>query len=155
MKIILFKKITILLLIVNVVLSSCSTDVKEKEMQSLRRKAERVTIIRDRWGVPHIYGKADADVVFGLMYAQCEDDFNRVEVNYINAMGRMAEVQGESMVYTDLRMKLYIDPEEIKKEYEDCPAWLKKLMVAFAGGINYYLYTHPEVKPKLIERFEP
>jgi len=155
MKYFLAKRITILLLVLSVIASGCNAGGREKEVQRLRKRAERVTIIRDRWGVPHIYGKTDADVVFGLMYAQCEDDFNRVEVNYINALGRMAEVQGESMVFTDLRMKLYIDPEEIKNEYEDCPAWLKKLMIAFAEGINYYLYTHPEVKPKLIERFEP
>ena len=89
------------------------------------------------------------------MYAQCEDDFNRVEVNYINSMGRMAEVTGEEMIYTDLRMKLFIDPEEVKKEYENSPKWLKELMQGFADGINYYLYTHPDVKPKLITQFEP
>ncbi|MEZ5011666.1 MAG: penicillin acylase family protein [Bacteroidales bacterium] len=125
------------------------------EVARWEKSASRVTIIRDKWGVPHIYGKTDADVVFGLMYAQCEDDFNRVEVNYINAMGRMAEAKGESSVYTDLRMKLYIDPEEVKKEYDNSPAWLKKLMDSFADGINYYLHTHPEVKPLVIDRFEP
>lgn len=155
MKSILVKRISFYLLAVLIIIPGCSTGGKEKEITLLQKKAERVIIIRDKWGVPHIYGKTDADVVFGLMYAQCEDDFNRVEVNYINAMGRMAEVEGESMIFTDLRMKLFIDPEEIKKEYESSPVWLKKLMDAFAGGINYYLFTHPEVKPKLITRFEP
>ncbi|MBA4321515.1 MAG: acylase, partial [Odoribacter sp.] len=155
MKSILINRISTVLLAVSVILTGCSTGGKEKEMQRLRKRAESVTIIRDNWGVPHIYGKTDADVVFGLMYAQCEDDFNRVEVNFINSMGRMAEVEGESMLFTDLRMKLFIDPEKVKKEYKNSPAWLKKLMDAFAGGINYYLYTHPEVKPRLITRFEP
>ena len=50
-------------------------------------------------GHPHIYGKTDADAVFGMMYAQAEDDFNRVETNYINAMGRLAEAEGESAIY--------------------------------------------------------
>ena len=86
------------------------------------------------------------------MYAQCEDDFNRVEVNYINSMGRMAEVQGESSLFIDLRMQMYIDPVEVKKEYEQSPEWLKRLMDAYADGINYFLYTHPEVKQKLIKR---
>jgi acyl-homoserine-lactone acylase len=152
---ILIKRISIILVFVSVILSGCNTGGKEKEIQNLQKRAERVTIIRDKWGIPHIYGKTDADVVFGLMFAQCEDDFNRVEVNYINSMGRMAEVEGESMIYTDLRMKLYIDPAKVKKEYDNSPAWLKKLMVAFADGINYYLFTHPEVKPKLIIKFEP
>jgi len=140
-----------ILAITVIMASSCGNS----EMASWKKHAKNVTIIRDNYGVAHIYGKTDADVVFGMIYAQCEDDFNRVEVNYINSMGRMAEVEGESQIYTDLRMKLFIDPEIVKQEYEESPDWLKKLMDAFADGINYYLYTHPEVTPKLITRFEP
>ncbi len=117
--------------------------------------AKTTTIIRDNWGVPHVYGKTDADAVFGLLYAQSEDDFNRVETNYILAVGRMAEVVGKSALYADLRMHLFIDTVEVKKEYEKSPEWLKALMNGFADGINYYLYSHPEVKPKLLTRFEP
>ena len=90
-----------------------------------------------------------------MEYAQAEDDFNRVETNYINAMGRLAEAEGESKIYQDLRMKLFIDPAELKKDYAASPAWLRKLMNAFADGLNYYLYKHPEVKPRVIRRFEP
>ncbi len=112
-------------------------------------------IIRDQWGIPHVYGKTDADAVFALLFAQCEDDFNRVEVNFINAMGRMAEVEGIDKLYTDFRMKLYIDEVVVKQEYENSPAWLQDLMTAWADGINYYLESYPEVKPKLITKFEP
>jgi acyl-homoserine lactone acylase PvdQ len=119
------------------------------------RQAQNVTIIRDDWGIPHIQGKTDADAVFGLMYAQAEDDFNRIETNYLNAMGRLAEAEGESEVYRDLRMKLFIDPDEMKAQYEASPVWLKALMNAFADGLNYYLYTHPAVTPRVIRRFEP
>lgn len=136
------------------ILLSCTVQ-KSDEVLRWEAQAEEVTIIRDTYGVPHIYGETDANVVFGMMYTQCEDDFNRVEVNYINAMGRMAEVEGEDLLAKDLRMKLYIDPEEVKKEYEQSPEWLKKLMDAFADGVNYYLYTHPEVTPKLLTHFEP
>ncbi len=118
-------------------------------------RAKNVTIIRDNWGIPHVYGKTDADAVFGLLYAQSEDDFNRVETNYIMATGRLAEVAGPSALFSDLRMRLFIDTVEVKKEYEKSPGWLKALMDAFADGINYYLYTHPAVKPKLLTRFEP
>ncbi|HXT74114.1 MAG TPA: penicillin acylase family protein [Candidatus Angelobacter sp.] len=118
-------------------------------------EAQNVTIIRDNWGIAHVYGKTDADAVFGMEYAQAEDDFNRVETNYINAMGRLAETEGRSALYQDLRMKLFIDPETLKKQYAESPAWLKTLMNAFADGLNYYLYKHPEVKPKVIKRFEP
>jgi acyl-homoserine-lactone acylase len=125
------------------------------EAKRLKALARRVTILRDKWGIPHVYGKTDADAVFGLMYAQAEDDFRRVELNYINAMGRLAEVEGEAELYRDLRMKLFINPAELQKQYQQSPAWLKKLMVAFADGLNYYLATHPDVKPALITRFEP
>jgi acyl-homoserine lactone acylase PvdQ len=122
---------------------------------SLAEKAERVTIIRDDFGVPHIYGKTDADAIFGLLYAQCEDDFNRVEQNYIWATGRLAEVEGEEALYSDLRAKLFMTEEQAKANYDKSPVWLKQLCDAFADGVNYYLETHPEVRPKLLTRFEP
>jgi acyl-homoserine-lactone acylase len=125
------------------------------EAARYEREARNVTIVRDNWGIAHVYGKTDADTVFGTMYAQAEDDFNRVETNYINAMGRLAEAEGESRIYLDLRMKLFIDPEELKKEYAASPPWLQKLMNAFADGLNYYLAKHPAVKPRVIQRFEP
>jgi acyl-homoserine-lactone acylase len=118
-------------------------------------EAKNVTIVRDDWGIAHVYGKSDADAVFGMIYAQCEDDFNRVETNYLNSMGRLAETEGEAKVYQDLRMKLFFDPEALKKDYAESPEWLKKLMDAFADGANFYLAKHPEVKPRVIQHFEP
>src|SRR5258708_26698957 len=103
----------------------------------------------------HVYGKTDADAVFGVMYAQAEDDFNRVETNYLNAMGRLGEAEGEAEVYRDLRMKIFIDPADLKAQYEQAPAWLKSLMNAYADGLNYYLATHPTVTPRVITHFEP
>ena len=125
------------------------------ELARWKKTAGRVTIMRDKWGIPHVFGKTDADAVFGLLYAQAEDDFNRVELNYINAMGRLAEVEGEQAIWRDLRMKMYITPADMQAKYAASPAWLKQLMNGFADGLNYYLHTHPEVKPKLITRFEP
>ncbi|WP_229257560.1 penicillin acylase family protein [Duganella callida] len=127
----------------------------QSEAVRLKAAAQRVTILRDKWGIPHVYGKTDADAVFGLLYAQAEDDFPRVELNFINAMGRLAEVEGEGELYRDLRMKLFINPEELQRQYAASPAWLKKLMNAWADGLNYHLLTHPDVKPKLITHFEP
>ena len=118
-------------------------------------QAKRVTIHRDEWGIPHIYGKTDADAVFGLMYAQCEDDFARVEMNYIEKLGRMSEIKGEKELAYDLYIKLLIDENEAKAEYKTSPVWLKKLLNAYADGINYYLQKHPQVKPRLITHFEP
>jgi acyl-homoserine-lactone acylase len=125
------------------------------EVARWEREAANVTIIRDDWGIAHVYGKTDADAVFGMEYAQAEDDFNRIETNYINAMGRLAEAEGESRIYQDLRMKLFIDPLALKAQYAASPAWLRVLMDSFADGLNYYLFKHPEVKPRVIQRFEP
>lgn len=125
------------------------------EISKWQLRAQNTEIIRDQWGIPHIYGKTDADAVFGMVYAQCEDDFNRVEMNYITAMGRMSEIEGIGQIYADLRMKMYIEEDVIKKEYENSPQWLKDLMDAWADGINYYLYSHPETKPRLLTEFKP
>ncbi|MBX2917044.1 MAG: penicillin acylase family protein [Cyclobacteriaceae bacterium] len=127
----------------------------KSEIANWQNQARRVTIIRDTWGVPHIYGKTDADAVFGFLYAQCEDDFPRVELNYITSMGRLAEVEGEEKLYHDLRQRLFYDTLMAEEIYKQSPAWLKRLCNAFADGANYYLYTHPEIKPKLIKRFQP
>jgi acyl-homoserine lactone acylase PvdQ len=125
------------------------------EASSWQKRAGSITIVRDNWGIPHVHGKTDADAVFGVIYAQAEDDFNRVETNYLNSMGRLAEAEGESAIYRDLRMKLFIDPADLKAQYARSPAWLKSLMDAWADGLNYYLYTHPNVRPRVITRFEP
>lgn len=125
------------------------------EIMRWQKQAQRVTIIRDNWGIPHIYGKTDADVVFGMLYAQCEDDFLRVEDNYITAIGRQAEVEGESLIYQDLRARLFLDTTQAIAIYQKSPAWMKDLLHAFADGMNYFLYTHPDTKPRLLTRFQP
>src|SRR5262250_2224009 len=112
-------------------------------------EAQRVTIVRDDWGIAHVHGKTDADAVFGMMYAQAEDDFNRVETNFINSQGRLAEAEGESQIWRDLRMKLFIDPDSMKAKYASSPAFLKKLMDAWADGLNFYLAKHPGVTPRV------
>ncbi|MDH5590954.1 MAG: penicillin acylase family protein, partial [Gemmatimonadota bacterium] len=127
----------------------------DMEVAGWEERARSVTITRDDWGIPHIQGPTDADAVFGLMYAQAEDDFNRIEVNFLNSQGRLAEAEGEAEIYRDLRMKLFIDPAEMQEMYEASPEWLKDLMDAWADGLNYFLHTHPEVEPKVLTRFEP
>jgi len=136
------------------IITACSDPVAN-EQSRWKTYAANTEIIRDDFGVPHIYGKTDADAVFGLLYAQCEDDFNRVERNYISAIGRLAEVEGEEAIYSDLRARMFMTQEEAIAQYNQSPEWLKKLCDAFADGINYFLFTHPEVKPTLITHFEP
>jgi acyl-homoserine-lactone acylase len=132
-----------------------SSPAGNSDQAVLHDRAARVTIVRDDWGIAHVHGPTDADAVFGMIYAQAEDDFNRVETNYLDSMGRRAEAEGESAIWRDLRMKLFIDPDDMKAKYEASPDWLKALMDGWADGLNYYLATHPQVKPRVITHFEP
>ena len=146
----------LVLISVAAVCVSCAPQAAEDaEIRAWAERAKTISIIRDDWGIAHVHGKTDADAVFGVMYAQAEDDFNRVETNYINSMGRLAEAEGEGQVYRDLRMKLFINPDDMKAQYAKSPDWLKALMNAYADGLNFYLYKHPDVKPRVITRFEP
>ena len=125
------------------------------EIARWEKQAKDITIIRDNYGIPHIYGKTDADAVFGLLYAQCEDDFKRVEMNYIEKLGRLSEVNGEKDLYNDLLIRLMIDSADAIKDFASVPAWLKKILNGYADGINYYLYKNSKVKPVLLNRFQP
>ena len=125
------------------------------EMARWQSEAQRITIVRDDWGIAHVHGKTDADAVFGMIYAQCEDDFNRVETNYLVSLGRLAEAEGETRIWQDLRMKLFIDPSDLKAQYAASPEWLRKLMNAWADGVNFYLVKHPQAKPRVLTHFEP
>ncbi len=137
------------------VIKTCAVVKTQSDAARWAAEAKNVSIVRDDWGIAHVYGKADSDAVFGMIYAQCEDDFNRVEMNYLTWLGRTAEAEGEGSVWQDFRMKLFMDPVVLQKKYAESPEWLKKLMDAWADGVNFYLATHPGVKPKVIQRFEP
>ncbi len=130
-------------------------EAPSSEVRVWQDRAARVEIIRDDWGIAHSYGQTDADAVFGMVYAQAEDDFHRIEMNFLNSQGRLAEAEGGAEIWRDLRMKLFIDPDVLQREYEASPPWLKELMDAWAAGLNYYLYTHPDVDPMVLNHFEP
>lgn len=136
-------------------LQSCAQPFSKQEISRWEKQAQQVTIVRDNFGVPHVYGKTDADAVFGLMYAQCEDDFKRVEANYIDKLGRLSETQGEKELAWDLLNRILFDSAEAVNDYNKAPQWMQKLCNAFADGINYYLYKNPTVKPALIKHFKP
>ena len=125
------------------------------DLAKWERQAKNVSIVRDDWGIAHVTGKTDADAIFGMMYAQAEDDFNRVETNYLNALGRLAEAEGEAAIWKDLRMKIFIEPADLQKKFAASPEWLQKLMTAWADGLNFYLAKNPDVKPRVITKFEP
>ena len=142
---------TVSVLSIALALASCAKD----ETARLKEQAAGITITRDTLGIAHVKGHTDADAVFGMVYAQAEDDFNRVETNYMTNLGRTAEAEGESAIWGDLRQRLWVDPEVLKPAYDKSPEALKKIMNAWADGLNYYLATHPDVKPKVITHFEP
>jgi acyl-homoserine-lactone acylase len=136
--------------------SACATvPPPSTDAERWRTTAERVTITRDDWGIAHIRGETDADAVFGMIYAQAEDDFNRVETNYLVQLGRLAEAEGEKAIWQDLRMRLFNDASDLQARYASSPDWLKRLMQAWADGLNHYLATHPETRPRVLTRFEP
>ena len=143
-------------LLLLVVTSACTTTSRtDPERARWSAHADAVTIARDDWGIAHVRGETDADAVFGMIYAQAEDDFNRIETNYLTNLGRLAEAEGEGAIWKDLRARLYVDPAELRAHYAASPDWLKRLMNAWADGLNHYLATHPDVRPRVITRFEP
>ena len=145
----------LLLFIICINNNSKAQQINTAEITRWKNHASQVTIIRDEWDVPHIYGKTDADAVFGLMYAQCEENFDQIELNYLEMLGRTAEVNGEKAIYEDLMMRLIQDSAEAIKDFNRSPAWFKNLLQAHADGLNYYLYKHPQVHPKAIHYFKP
>jgi len=131
------------------------TAASPPELARWRAEASHVTITRDDWGIAHVHGRTDADAVFGMIYAQAEDDFPRIEANYLTSLGRTAEADGKKTIWQDLRARLYVSDSELKADYARSPAPMRKLMDAWADGLNYFLATHPQVKPRVLTRFEP
>src|SRR3954463_4309864 len=137
-------------------LGACATTAdRNPDLARWRAEASRVTIVRDDWGIAHVHGKTDADAVFGMIYAQAEDDFPRIEANYLTNLGRAAEAEGEKAIWQDLRARLYVSDDELKADYARSRAPMRRLMDAWADGLNYFLATHPNVPPRALARFEP
>src|SRR3954447_15017810 len=131
------------------------TAASPPDLARWRAEASRVTISRDDWGIAHVHGHTDADAVFGMIYAQAEDDFPRIEANYLTALGRTAQADGEKAIWQDLRARLYVSEPELKADYARSPAPMRALMDAWADGLNYFLATHAALNPRVLTRFEP
>src|ERR1019366_1198249 len=115
------KKLVLLLAVAHV--ATAAAQAKPAEIAAWQKQAAGITIVRDDWGIAHVHGKTDADAVFGMLYTQAEDDFNRVENNYLMALGRVAEADGEAAIYSDLRMKLFTNTDSLKVMYAQSPEW--------------------------------
>src|SRR3954449_10826002 len=131
------------------------TAASPPELARWRAEASHVTITRDDWGIAHVHGRTDADAVFGMIYAQAEDDFPRIEANYLTNLGRTAEADGEKAIWQDLRARLYVSEPELKADYWRSPQAMRRLVDAWADGLDYFLATHPNLHPRVLTRFEP
>ena len=132
-----------LLILLSLLISGClsrtgpsNAPEQSAELRAWQDRARRVEIIRDDFGVPHIYAKTDADAVFGMLYAQAEDDFPRIEQNYIWAIGRLAEIEGEAALASDIRARLFMTLDEAKAAYAGAPEWLQALCQGFRGWVE-------------------
>ena len=117
--------------------------------------AKSITIYRDNYGVPHIYGPTDAACAFGFMYAQAEDNFWQIEDSYIRSLGRASEVYGTKTLEDDELVRALEIPKLAQAEYEHMPARSREMLAGGTEGLNYFLATHPQIKPRLLTHFEP
>jgi acyl-homoserine-lactone acylase len=143
------------LLILTLASACASLPSAGSEQARWQAHARAVTIVRDDWGIAHVRGETDADAVFGMIYAQAEDDFNRIETNYLTNLGRLAEAEGARAIWSDLRQRLWVNEPDLRARYSAAPVWLQRLMTAWADGLNFYLATHPQTRPRVLARFEP
>lgn len=127
----------------------------ESTVSPLVVHADEVTIYRDEWGVPHVYGPTDASVVFGGAYAQAEDNWWQVEDNFVRAIGRGAEIYGEDALLDDYLVKGLEIVRRSIEEYQRAPARVRALYDAYAAGFNHFLDTHPDAERRLLDRVEP
>src|SRR5277367_5320236 len=116
-----FRRLRNIISIVSLIGVFLATPASADDMARFKQEAAAVEIVRDDWGIAHIHGKTDADAVFGMIYAQCEDDFARVEENYLTALGLRAEAEGNAQIWQDLRQKMFVDPDVLKADYAKSP----------------------------------
>jgi len=148
------KKYSCVSLLLLVVLTGAGQTFSPAEVKDWEGRAGRVEIIRDKWGVPHCYGEKDEDAVFGMIYAQCEDDYWGIEQNFIGRLGRKALYLGEENLIGDLYSSLFIDSAMAAQAYLRLPRYYQGLLDAHAAALNFYLYKNP-AKAKYIKRYEP
>jgi len=144
-------------LIVVLVFGARCVAAEERSEETLdpRELARSVTIYRDAYGMPHIDGPTDAAVLFGFGYCQAEDYFWQLEDSYVMGLGRYAELYGRQVLAKDVRNRAFEIPQRSKEDYDKLEPQSRRAGAAFAAGVNYYLQTHPEIKPRLLARIEP
>jgi acyl-homoserine-lactone acylase len=103
-----------------------------------------VEIVRDDFGVPHIYGKTDADTAYGLAYAHAEDDFSTIEDVVAMTRGRYGALAGKDGAQVDYVFHLLGVQDTVERQYKDIPADVRAMLDAYAAGLNHYVDKHPD-----------
>ena len=107
-----------------------------------------VRILRDTWGVPHIFGKTDADVAYGLAYANCEDDWTNMEDNILIARAQLASARGKDWAKFDYIVQFFRVREFVEQKYaKELSPEVRTLVEAYADGINCYAAKNPKMMP--------
>ena len=107
-----------------------------------------VRILRDDFGVPHIFGKTDTDTAFGLAYAHCEDDFPTFVESLLQVRGEMASYGGKDHAPVDFLAKLLRVNEMVAEGYPSLPEKVRALCDAYADGVNFYVVKNPDALPQ-------
>jgi penicillin amidase/acyl-homoserine-lactone acylase len=111
----------------------------------------QVHIVRDHFGVPHVFGHTDADVAFGIGFAHSEDDFGTIQIAALATRGGLAASEGAKAAPGDYLVRLMRVWETVDAKYRTLPQDLRRVLEAYADGVNYYAVLHPEkVEPGLL-----
>jgi len=144
-----FKKrvVGVVALLVLVVAAVWATSCATRDTLIPPPGAYDVRILRDTWGVPHIFGKTDADCAYGLAYAHAEDDYATIIEALRGVRGKMAAVKGKEMAPQDYIVGLLRVSETIAEKYEtDLSPEVRAVCDAYAAGLNHYAVLHPKEK---------
>lgn len=115
----------------------------------------QVTIYRDTYGVPHIYGDSEEAVLYGQGYAQAEDRLETLLKAYLKAQGKMARVFGERWIEEDYIQRLCRHAEVSRERYNEIDPHMRSLIEHFIAGVKQYMSEHPEKVPEWAEEPEP
>jgi acyl-homoserine-lactone acylase len=108
------------------------------------REGYEVEILRDSWGVPHVFGQRDADAAFGLAYAHAEDDFYTIQQTFLAARGLLGLAYGPDAATNDYMVQLLRIWEVVEQKYDTIPPDVQAIMTGYVDGLNYYAALHPD-----------
>ena len=105
---------------------------------------EGIEIVRDKWGVPHIYGRTDKDVAYGLAWAHAEDDFSTIQKTFLPAKGMLGQLDGIRGAVLDYAVELLKSREVAERELKNLPPDGLNVIYGYVEGLNAYARKYPE-----------